>query len=66
MHRFVDVAALYEVGKVSPTAGGLNLRGAAQTFGGGVRVHTKTSGLLRLDLAGSSEGIKLSVGFSGT
>lgn len=64
VHEMVDVAGLYEAGTVSPTVGGLRLAHLAQSAGGGIRVHTKTSGLLRLDLARGRDGLKLSIGVS--
>jgi hypothetical protein len=64
VHKMVDVAGLYEAGTVSATVRGLSLSGMAQSVGGGIRVHNKTSGLLRVDLAGGRDGLKLSIGVS--
>lgn len=64
VHELLDVAGLYEAGTVSPTLRGLRLSGVAQSAGGGIRVHTKTSGLLRVDLARGRDGFKLSIGVS--
>jgi hypothetical protein len=62
VHRMVDVAGLYEAGTVSATAGGLGLRGMAQSVAAGIRVHTKTSGLFRADLARGRDGFKVAFG----
>jgi hypothetical protein len=58
----VDVAGLYEAGTVSSTVRGLNFKKMAQSAGGGIRVHTKTSGVFRADLAGGRDGFKLAFG----
>jgi hypothetical protein len=62
VHPMIDVAALYEAGTVSSTIGGLSLGNAAQSAGAGLRVHTKTSGLLRVDLARGRDGLKVAFG----
>jgi hypothetical protein len=62
VHPMVDVAGLYEAGTVSARAGGLSLRDMAQSVAAGVRVHTKTSGLLRADLAHGRDGFKVAFG----
>jgi hypothetical protein len=62
VHRMIDVAGFYEAGTVSPTVRGLGRSRMAQDVGIGVRAHTKTSGLLRADLAHGSEGFKIAFG----
>lgn len=62
VHEMVDVAGLYEAGVVSSTVRGLSLAGMAQSAGGGFRVHTKTSDLVRVDLVRGRDGFKLSFG----
>lgn len=62
VHKMVDVAGLYEAGTVSSTPAGLSLKNMAQSAGGGIRVHTQTSGLLRVDLARGSDGFKVAFG----
>ena len=64
IHPMIDVAALYEAGTVSPTVDGFRFTGMAQSMAGGIRVHSKTSGLLRVDLGGGRDGLKLSIGVS--
>lgn len=64
VHDMVDVAALYEAGTVSPTVGGFSLGSVAQSVGGGVRIHSKTSGLVHMDLARGRDGLKFSIGMS--
>jgi hypothetical protein len=64
VHEMVDVAALYEAGTVSPTIGGFSLGTVAQSVGGGLRVHSKTSGLLHMDLARGRDGFKFSIGMT--
>ena len=64
VHKMVDVAALYEAGTVAPDASAARLSDMAQSVGGGIRVHTKTSSLLRLDLAHGRDGVQFSIGFS--
>lgn len=62
VHEMVDVAALYEAGMVSFTVRGLSLANMPQSAGGGIRLHTKTSDLLRVDLACGRDGCKLAFG----
>jgi hemolysin activation/secretion protein len=62
VHPMLDVAGLYEAGTVSPTVHGLRIKDMAQSVGGGIRVHSKTSGLLRVDLARGRDGLKLAFG----
>ena len=64
VHKMVDVAGVYEVGKVASTVKGLGLRDLAKSIAGGIRVHTKTSSLVNLDLAHSSDGFRIVLGFS--
>jgi hypothetical protein len=63
VHPMVDVAALYEAGSVAPSVGRLGA-GIAQSAGGGIRVHTRTAGLMRIDLARGGEGVQFSIGFN--
>jgi hypothetical protein len=64
IHPMVDVAGLYEAGRVAPAVRGLGLRHAASSFGGGIRIHTATSTLVSLDLAGGREGYNVAIGFT--
>lgn len=54
LFRDVDAAAFFDAGNVSARAGGLNLR--KTSWGGGLRVHSRTSTLARLDIGHSREG----------
>ena len=60
----IDVAGLYEVGKVSPVWRGLSLRHSARSFAAGIRAHSATANLFRADLAHGREGFSFKVGFS--
>lgn len=62
VHKMVDVAGLYEAGTVSARTGGLSLTNMAQSVAAGIRVHTRTSGLLRVDLAHGRDGFKVAFG----
>jgi hypothetical protein len=64
VHPMVDVAGVYEAGKVAPAVKGLGLRGAASSVGAGVRVHTATSGLMSLDIARGRDGYNIAIGFT--
>ncbi len=64
IHPMIDVAGLYEAGTVSPTVGAFNINAMAQSAGGGIRVHSKSAGLVRLDLARGREGLQFSIGFN--
>jgi hypothetical protein len=50
----IDAAVFFDAGNVAPTAGDLNLD--HRNWGVGVRLHTATSTLARLDVARSHEG----------
>jgi len=63
VHRMVDVAGFYEAGSVADTARRLG-GDMPQDVGGGIRVHTKTTGLMRLDLAHGRDGMHFSIGFN--
>jgi hemolysin activation/secretion protein len=62
VHKMVDVAFLYETGTVAPAAGKLNVNHLEHSVAGGIRLHTKTSGLLRMDLAHGRDGWKIAFG----
>ena len=64
VHKMIDVAGAYEAGKVAPRVGDLGLSSDFQSVAAGVRVHTKTSSLVNLDLAHSREGFRFVIGFS--
>jgi hypothetical protein len=54
LFRDVDAAAFFDAGNVAARAGDLNLK--KTSWGGGLRVHTRTSTLARLDIGHSQEG----------
>lgn len=64
VHRFVDLATTYEVGKVSPNVRGLTFDNAPQSIAIGVRTHTDKAGLLRADVAYGREGFGFRIGFT--
>ena len=64
VHRFVDLAATYEGGKVAPEVSGLNFDNIAHSIALGVRTHTKKSSLIRMDVAYGREGLAFSIGIS--
>jgi hypothetical protein len=64
VHEMVDVAGLVEAGRVAPAVKGLRLSHMAESIGGGIRVHTKTSSLVDLDLAHGRDGVKFTIRFS--
>ena len=64
VHKMIDVAGLYEVGKVASVWRGLSLRHSARSFAAGIRAHTATANLFRADLAHGREGFSFKIGFS--
>jgi Omp85 superfamily domain len=52
----LDVAVFADAGKVAPDAGGLDFKDLRTSYGAGVRVHSRTATVARLDLGHSSEG----------
>ena len=64
VHKMIDVAGVAEIGAVAPRVGDLSFSDAPTSVAGGIRVHTKTSSLVNLDLAHGREGFRLVLGFS--
>ena len=64
VHKMLDVAGLYEIGKVASVWRGLSLRHSARSFAAGIRAHSATTNLFRADLAHGREGFSFKVGFS--
>jgi hypothetical protein len=64
VHKMVDVAMLVEGGTVASEPMGLSLGKLAPSVALGVRVHSKTSGLVRLDVAHGRDGFKVALGMS--
>jgi len=52
----LDAAVFVDAGKVAATRGDLNLRDLATSYGVGLRVHSNSAFVARLDLAFSREG----------
>jgi hypothetical protein len=64
VHKMADLAGFLEGGTVASTIKGFRLNNMAQAIGIGLRVHTKTSSLVDLDLAHGRDGFKFSIGFN--
>ena len=64
VHKMIDVAGLIEGGKVAPTVKGLKLSNMAESIAAGIRVHSKTSSIVDLDIAHGRDGFKFSIGFN--
>lgn len=64
VHKMADVAGFLEGGTVASAVKGLRLSNMAEAIGIGLRVHTKTSSLVDLDLAHGRDGFKFSIGFN--
>jgi len=64
VHPMIDVAGIYEAGTVAPSIGAFALDDMAQSIGAGIRVHSKSSGLMRLFLARDREGLQFVIGFN--
>jgi ATP:ADP antiporter, AAA family len=60
----IDMALFMDAGKVAPRAGDLNFRGLKTAQGVDLTIHTPSSTLTRLEVARSSEGLKLAIAFS--
>jgi outer membrane protein assembly factor BamA len=58
LFRALDGALFYDVGTVAPSAQALSMRHAHADYGMGVRLHTTTRTLVRVDVARSAEGIR--------
>jgi hypothetical protein len=64
VHAMIDVAARYEAGAVAATSRGLGWNAMAHSAGGGIRVHSTSAALMRVDLARGREGLQLTIGFN--
>jgi outer membrane protein assembly factor BamA len=62
--RAVDGAVFYDAGAVAPSMGGLTAHGLLKDYGVGLRVHSNTHLLVRLDVARGSEGTRALVSFT--
>lgn len=63
-HEFVDVAGVYEIGSVARATDAFRAGELKASVAGGVRLHTKHTLVLSLDLAHSHEGFEVDVLFS--
>jgi hypothetical protein len=66
VHKMVDVAVLLEGGTVAPAVASLNFEKLARSAAAGIRVHSKKSGLLRMDVAHGRDGFRFTIGVSNT
>jgi hypothetical protein len=64
VHKMVDIAGVYEAGKVASKVSGLKLENMAHSVAIGLRGHTDKASLFRADLAYGSEGLGFRIGFS--
>jgi surface antigen Omp85-like protein len=62
--HYIDMAIFYSAGKVAAAARDLDLQGLKTSFGGGIRFHTPTATVLRIELARTREGTGLVFAFS--
>ena len=61
----LSALALYELGAVGPRAASFSLRGAHESFGGGLRLGLNDQTTLRLEVAKSVEGVHTALGLGG-
>jgi hypothetical protein len=59
VNRFMDTALFYDAGKVAARTSDLDLNGLTHDYGAGVRFHSPTSTMFRVDVARSPEGTRL-------
>jgi hypothetical protein len=64
VHKMLDVAGLYEAGKVAPRVKDLGFDDVAHSYGVGIRAHSDRASLFRADLAHGRDGWGLRVGFT--
>ncbi|OLE83870.1 MAG: hypothetical protein AUF76_05165 [Acidobacteria bacterium 13_1_20CM_2_65_9] len=62
--RALDGAVFYDAGAVAPAVDALSMHKLRKDYGVGVRVHSKTHLLMRLDVARGSEGMQAMVSFT--
>ena len=61
---FVDMAAFLDAGKVAPRFGDLGVSGMKKVYGVGLRLHTFTSTVTRVELARTPDGTSIGLSFS--
>ena len=59
VNRFIDTAFFYDTGKVAAHRADLDLNGLKSDYGFGVRFHGPLSTPLRVELARSTEGLRV-------
>ena len=59
VNRFMDTALFYDAGKVAAHTSDLDLDGLTHDYGAGVRFHSPSSTMFRVDVARSPEGTRL-------
>ncbi len=59
VHRMVDTAVFYDAGQVAPRLGDLDFTRLKTSYGVGVRIISRTSTFLRVDVGHSHEGTRL-------
>jgi hypothetical protein len=59
VNRFMDTALFYDAGKVAAHTSDLDLNGLTHDYGAGVRFHSPSATMFRVDVARSPEGIRL-------
>jgi hemolysin activation/secretion protein len=64
VHKMADLAGFYEGGKVAAKVDELGFDNMAHSVGVGIRVHSKTANLFRLDAAHGREGWGFRIGFN--
>jgi len=59
VNRFMETALFYDAGKVAAHTSDLDLNGLTHDYGAGVRFHSPSSTMFRVDVARSPEGIRV-------
>jgi outer membrane protein assembly factor BamA len=62
--EFLEAAIFYDAGKTVSTRSALDFNGMHGSIGAGLRLHTATATLMRVELAHSEEGLRFLIGFS--
>ncbi len=62
--EFLEAAIFYDAGKTVSTRSAMDVKGLHGSIGAGVRLHTATATLMRVELAHSEEGLRFLIGFS--
>jgi len=62
--EYLDAAIFYDAGKVVPDRDSLNFSNLKSSFGGGIRLHGPQTSGLRIEVAKSSEGMRILFAFT--